>query len=386
MVPGSGSIVAGPSVAILDEFPYLLERSPELPSLLQRAVDRSGEENGPAVRLVLCGSAISVMANLLEGQGALRGRVHTNLLMRPFNYRESKRFWGIADPRLAFRVDAIVGGTPGYRELVRSVPMSLGDLDSWVVNEVLSPASALFREDEWLLGERRGMENRALYLSVLASVAEGNGTQTSIANQLGRSQQSVLHPLDALVRSGFLEKEDDVIRQRRPIYRVADPIIRFHQVVRHPRTALFEDRRGAEAWENSRPGFESLVLGPHFEHLAREHVRRNGEALFGVPIVTVGTTVINDKVLRAAHQLDIVALGPGTGTRNRVVEAIGEAKLRDIDSPDLARLDRIRTVLRGAERARVVLASASGFSNELMNTVATRSDVHLVGLEEMYSD
>lgn len=385
MVLGSGSIVTGPSVAILDEFPYLLERSPELPSLIQRAVDRSGEENGPAVRLVLCGSAISVMANLLEGQGALRGRVHTNLLIRPFNYRESRRFWGIADPRLAFRVDAIVGGTPGYRELVRSVPMSLGDLDSWVVNEVLSPASALFREDEWLLGEQRGMESRALYLSVLASVAGGNGTQTSIANQLGRSQQSVLHPLDALVRSGFLEKGDDVIRQRRPIYRVADPIIRFHQVVRHPRTALFEDRRGAEAWVDSRPGFDSLVLGPHFEHLAREHVRRHGEALFGVPIVTVGTTVINDKDLRAAHQLDIVALGPGTGTRNPVVEAIGEAKLRDIDRPDLGRLDRIRTVLRGAESARIVLASASGFSNELMNAVATRSDVHLVGLEEMYS-
>ncbi|MCI4370818.1 MAG: ATP-binding protein, partial [Thermoplasmata archaeon] len=163
---GEGSTVAGPAVAILDEFPYLLERSPELPSLLQRAVDRSREENWPAVRLILCGSAISVMAGLLEGQGALRGRVQTNLLMRPFSYLDSRRFWDIADPRLALRVDAILGGTPGYRELVRSVPSSLENFDRWVVDEVLSPASPLFHEDEWLLGEQRGMENRALYLSV----------------------------------------------------------------------------------------------------------------------------------------------------------------------------------------------------------------------------
>ncbi|MGH7759459.1 MAG: ATP-binding protein, partial [Candidatus Dormibacteria bacterium] len=93
----------------------------------------------------------------------------------------------------------------------------------------------------------------------------------------------------------------------------------------------------------------------------------------------MGTTVINDKDARAAHQLDIVALSPGTGTRNRVIEAIGEAKLREIDCGDLARLDRIRTVLRAAEDARVVLASASGFSNDLIDTAATRSDIRLVG-------
>jgi AAA+ ATPase superfamily predicted ATPase len=241
---GAGSVAIGPAVAVIDEFPYLLEKTPELPSLLQRAVDRSKDEGWPAVRLILCGSAISVMAGLLEGQGALRGRAQTSLLMRPFSHRESARFWGITGPHLAFRVHAVLGGTPGYRELVRSVPASIEEFDTWVVDEVLSPSAALFREDEWLLGEQRGLEDRALYLSVLSAVAGGTSTQSAIANELGRSQQSVLHPLDALVRSGFLDKHDDVLRQRRPVYHIADPVIRFHQVVRHPRVALFEDRRG----------------------------------------------------------------------------------------------------------------------------------------------
>jgi hypothetical protein len=382
---GAGSVAIGPAVAVIDEFPYLLEKTPELPSLLQRAVDRSKDEGWPAVRLILCGSAISVMAGLLEGQGALRGRAQTSLLMRPFSHRESARFWGITGPNLAFRVHAVLGGTPGYRELVRSVPASIEEFDTWVVDEVLSPSAALFREDEWLLGEQRGLQDRALYLSVLSAVAGGTSTQSAIANELGRSQQSVLHPLDALVRSGFLDKHDDVLRQRRPVYHIADPVIRFHQVVRHPRVALFEDRRGAEAWADCQPSFESLVLGPHFEQLAREHVRRVGETLIGVPVVTVGTTVVNDREHRAAHELDIVALGPGTGPNRRTIAAIGEAKLRDLDLGDLDRLERIRTMLQSAEHAHVVLVSASGFTRSLVTVAAERADVHLVDLEDVYA-
>src|ERR1035441_3994610 len=164
-------------------FPYttlfrsLLEKTPELPSLLQRAVDSSQERGWPAVRLVLCGSAISVMAELLEGP--LRGRIQAALLVRPFDHLEAAHFWGITDPHLAFRLDAILGGTPGYRELVRRTPSSLDDFDAWVVDEVLSPASALFREDEWLLGEQRGLENRGLYLSVLSTVAGGATSESA---------------------------------------------------------------------------------------------------------------------------------------------------------------------------------------------------------------
>ncbi|MHB8435206.1 MAG: AAA family ATPase [Acidimicrobiales bacterium] len=115
MPPEAGSTLAGPVVAVLDEFPYLREKAPELPSLLQRAVDRSKEEGWPPVRLILCGSAISVMAGFLEGQGALRGRVQANIVIRPFTYLDPARSWNLADPQLAFRIGAILGGTPGCR-------------------------------------------------------------------------------------------------------------------------------------------------------------------------------------------------------------------------------------------------------------------------------
>lgn len=379
---GGGS---GPAVVILDEFPYLLERSPELLSLLQRAVDRSAEEGGPAVRLILCGSAISTMAGLLHGQSPLRGRVFTNVLMRPFDHLDSRRFWNLEDPRLALRIHAILGGTPGYRDLVRSVPGSLDEFDSWVVGEVLSQASALFHEDEWLLGEQRGIENRAIYQSVLTAIAGGRSTEAAIAKQLRRSQQSVQHPLRALVESGLLRKDEDVLRQRRPLYRIAEPIVRFHQVVRRPRTALFEDGRGVEAWADARQSFEYLVLAPHFEQLARDHVRRAGERIAGAPLLTVGSTVVSDRSEGAGQQVDILALGPGGDPGDRTVAVVGQARLRQLGTDDLEGLERLRAALPDARDARLVLASASGFSPELLARAGTAPTLHLASLEEIYS-
>src|SRR5437763_115494 len=56
--PGGRSGVA--VWGILDELPYLLSRSPEFPSVLQRIIDVA-LDGGSAIRLLLCGSALSVI-------------------------------------------------------------------------------------------------------------------------------------------------------------------------------------------------------------------------------------------------------------------------------------------------------------------------------------
>lgn len=52
---------------VLDEFPYLTKATPSLPSLLQRALDPRGWARRGQARLLLCGSAMSVMGGLLGG-------------------------------------------------------------------------------------------------------------------------------------------------------------------------------------------------------------------------------------------------------------------------------------------------------------------------------
>jgi AAA+ ATPase superfamily predicted ATPase len=384
-IPGSRA-----PLVVIDEFPYLLAHSPELPSVLQRFIDRS-RDGGPTLRLVLCGSALTVMAQLLAGPQALRGRASHDLVIDAFDYRTAAQYWDIDDPTTAFRVHAVLGGTPGYRDLLtHHRPTRVRDFDAWLAAGPLDPASALFRETDYLLAEEPTITDRALYHSVLAAIADGHHTQSGIAAALGRSQVAVQHPLRALEEVGFIIRRDDQLRSRRPLYSIADPIVRFHHVVTRRDIARFEDRRTELAWTDAQPRFSTHVLGPHFEQLAREFSFRFASAnTLGGTAATVGPAVVNDAKKRAQHELDVVVLGREPHGASRVL-ALGEAKHTTARRTlhDLDRLDHIRTIVAAkhptAADAKVLLFSATGFDAPLRRKAAERGDIELVDLDRIY--
>lgn len=377
---------------IVDEFPYLLRTSPELPSIIQHAFDAARSGRRPSFHLILCGSAPSVMSTLLAGQRALRGRVTTELLVRPFDFRTAREFWGIGDTATAFLVHAVVGGTPGYRDLLTGPPpRSTRAFAGWLASGVLDPSHALFREAEYLLTEDPGMSDRALYQSVVAAIASGSSTRTGIANDLRRPQASLDHPLRQLARSGFVRRDHDLLRPNRPLLRIDEPLVRFQFAVVRPDAARFEARRTAEAWAAGAERFRSQVLGPHFEQMARDWTASHAaEATLGGTPRRVGFAHVNDRDARAQYELDVVVegFGPKAGERQRII-AIGEAKGGDRQRTraDLARLVRLRSELATrteAQDARLLLFGRSGFHRDLRATAAARGDVELIDLDRMY--
>jgi len=381
----------GNAVVVIDEFPYLMSHSPELPSLLQRFIDRT-RDSDRALRLILCGSALSVMAGLLEGTQALRGRASTDVVVRTFDYRTSAEFWGITNPTAAFLVHSVVGGTPGYRDLLPATPPKRAeDFAKWLAAGPLSPASALFREDDYLLTEERSLSDRALYHSVVAAIASGNTNQAAVAQALGREQRSVQHPLRALEDAGFVVATDDALRSRRPIYRIADPIVRFHHVVTRRDLARFEDRRTAEAWEDAQPRFRTHVLGPHFENLAREFIFRFASpGTVGGQVASVGPAVVNDTAQRTQHEVDVVALAREQNGSSRVL-AIGEAKHTTSKRTlsDLTRLEELRELIAKkhptATTGNLLLFSGTGFESNLKTAASKRDDVELIDIDRLYN-
>src|ERR1700759_3524226 len=188
-----------PVPLIIDEFPYLVKASPALPSLLRREIDGLGPSQSGAnrARILLCGSAMSVMGGLLAGNAPLRGRAGLEMVIKPFGYRDAARFWGVTEPDLAVQLHAIVGGTPAYRrQLVRDdAPGGAGDFGRWVERSVLNPDRPLLREARYLLAEETEIRDPALYHSVLAAIAEGNRTNGAVASFVGRKSADITHPL-----------------------------------------------------------------------------------------------------------------------------------------------------------------------------------------------
>src|SRR5579863_4555897 len=357
---------------VIDEFPFLVKVSPELPSIIQRELGPGGSGRPSRVRLLLCGSAMSVMGGLLSGPAPLRGRAGLELVVHPFGYRDAARFWGITDPRLAVLVHSVVGGTPAYRrELLREdTPGDLADFDAWVTRTVLNPQTPLFREARYLLAEETEIRDPSLYHSVLAAVAEGNATSGGIASYIGRKSNEVAHPLRVLEDSRLLVKEPDLFRSGRAKYRIAEPLITFYQAVMSRQWARLELGDAPAVWPGARARFLSQVTGPHFEAVCRDYAIAADPGVFGGPPGEVGSGVVPDPANRTQIQVDVAVLAPAEHGRPRKVLSVGEAKWDQVmGTRHVDRLRRARDLLavKGFDTRDTVLTcySGAGFDREL---------------------
>ena len=390
---GAAQVNGGARLLVLDEFTYLLLHSPELPSVLQALYDESQQSvDYPSAAVVMCGSALSVMSELLSGAKPLRGRAQLDISILPFDYREAATFWGVSDPQIAFQLNAVFGGTPGYRSLVQAAaPSSLGELPEFLARSVLNPSHALFAETDYLLREDPRVRAKEAYQSILAAVAGGQSSPVGIGGVVGRDHNSLRHPLGVLVTAGFLTKRTDVLNPHRPLYYLADPIVRFEALITTPCRALLEERDVATAWKQSAATFSSGVLGPHFEDMCRVWTRRYAQPQLGVQVGEVGSAVLNDSEARSQHELDVVGLARGRRGANPKVVVIGEAKSssRPRTASDLTRLEKIRELLvkreQGKPDAILVIFGMEGFDHTLTEACQSRGDVHLVSLEDLYA-
>src|SRR5208337_4292603 len=104
----------------LDEFPYLIAQTPELPSILQAWWDREGVH--APLMVVLCGSQLSAMAALGQESAPLFGRFNAGIFcLEPLPYHDVAAFYadrplyGTTETLLMY---GVLGGTPRYHALV----------------------------------------------------------------------------------------------------------------------------------------------------------------------------------------------------------------------------------------------------------------------------
>jgi len=377
-----------PRAVVIDEFPFLVRASPSLPSIIQRELGPGGSGQRSSVRLLLCGSALSVMGSLLAGSAPLRGRASLEVLVRPFGYLDAAEFWGADDPRLAALLHAVVGGTPAYRRefVAFDAPDGLADFDAWVLRTVLNPQSPLFREARYLLAEETEIRDPGLYHSVLGAIASGNHTNGGIASFVGRKSADLTHPLTVLEDSALIAKEADLFRPGRSTYRVTEPLITFYEAVMRPEWFRLEAGQAGAVWRDQQATFLSRIAGPGFESLCRSFVRQAGPDLFGSPVGHVGSGVVRDPASRTQIEIDVAVLAAREPGRKPRLLSLGEAKWGTVLNREHAgRLARARDLLAATfDVSDCVLAcySAAGFHDDLRS--AAGPGLALLSLGDLY--
>ncbi len=220
------SMKVGRFALILDEFPYLVQQTPELPSILQAWWDREGIH--APIYLILCGSQLSAMAALGSESAPLFGRFNAGIfLLKALRYEDAAAFYahsntyGLVEKLMMY---GVLGGTPRYHSLV-DTSRPIGEE---IVTLLMQPRAILENEVRFLLGSEQ-IREIAPYNAILGAIAAGETQFGRIQQHAGVEKGALSFFLKTLQELGWIRRELPFgdTTDRRALYKTADPFLTF---------------------------------------------------------------------------------------------------------------------------------------------------------------
>lgn len=256
----------------LDEFPYMVKHSPELPSIIQRLVDSKSMK----FNLVICGSSQRMMQNMILSQSEpLFGRAHAIIDVRPIpiSYLQEALH---TDAVATIEEYSVWGGVPRYWELREEY----SDLNEAVKSTLLSPTAVLYDEPKRLFLD--DMMATVQSESLMSIIAAGANRLSEIAARMGRDATALSAPIDRLIQMNYLRREipygESPKKSKKSIYRINDPMMDFYYTYIIPNMSSIGRGRRSFVIEQIESTFNDYV-SRHWEHLCREAV--SGNLIFG---------------------------------------------------------------------------------------------------------
>lgn len=259
---------------VLDELPYLVGSSPELPSVLQQWLDHDARAAGLVV--ALAGSSQRMMQGLVLDAGApLYGRARAVLTVEPL----APRWLAKGFPSLGAFERLVAwtawGGVPRYWELASSVS---GPMERRVDALVLDPMGPLHLEPDRLLLEET--PSAAELRPLLDAIGSGAHRASEIGGRIGRPATSLSRALERLQGLGLVAREVPfgvpAKDTKRSLYRLVDPFLRLWFRVVAPNRgalALASPKERLRLLEEHLPALTATA----FEELARRAVPALGD-------------------------------------------------------------------------------------------------------------
>ncbi len=161
------------TIVIIDEFPFIVEKFPEIISVLQDKWDNALKKT--KIMLVLSGSFISMMEKYaLDYESPLYGRRTGQWMIGKMGIEHLKRFFPKFSAEEVFLLYSCLDTIPGY--LVKFSP-EMGVLEN-IGKRMLAKGEFLYDEPEILLREE--LRDPSNYMSILSSITGGTTTFNDI--------------------------------------------------------------------------------------------------------------------------------------------------------------------------------------------------------------
>ena len=288
-------------VVIIDEYPYLKKAtdSATVDSIFQNIIDNRLSN----IELILSGSHIGMMKDLLQERNALYGRFAVTIKLNELNYQDAARFYPDRTPYDKVAHYAVFGGSPFVNQALNPA----ATLRENVISTILNPVSAVYLyASQLLLSDYSVKINAERIFSVI-----GNGKKryTEIEDKLDvkrtgnlSKQIKSLTELEIVSRNSPINKIGD---NKKATFEINDNLLRFYFTFIYKNASALQVL-GAEAFydEYVAPTLTDFI-SRRFEGICRDYFSlqvRSGK-LKGVR--NIGSYYYDDPVHRKNGEFDV---------------------------------------------------------------------------------
>lgn len=288
-------------VVVIDEYPYLKKAtdSATVDSLFQNIIDNRLSN----IELILSGSHIGMMKDLLQERNALYGRFAVTIKLNELNYLDAARFYPDRTPYDKVAHYAVFGGSPFVNQALNPA----ATMRENVISTILNPVSAVYLyASQLLLSDYSVKINAERIFSVI-----GNGKKryTEIEDKLDvkktgnlSKQIKSLTELEIVSRNSPINKIGD---NKKATFEINDNLLRFYFTFIYKNASALQVL-GAEAFydEYVAPTLADFI-SRRFEGICRDYFSllvRSGK-LKGVR--NIGSYYYDDPVHRKNGEFDV---------------------------------------------------------------------------------
>lgn len=289
-------------VVVIDEYPYLSTFSEQkgMDSVFQNIIDTRLIN----ISLILSGSQISVMKNLLEEEDALYGRFGLIIHLRELNYREAAAFYPSKTPYDKIAFYSVFGGSPFVlrqlrdeetlsENMIRTILSLNSPVNLYASNLLLSDCSSSVNAERILSALGNGKKKYSELERILHANSTGN-----LAKQL-----KSLTAMELVRQSAPINKAHDA---KKKTYEIDDNLMRFYYTYLYPNNSALQMIGERTFYERIvSPTLLSEFVPHRFEELCRSffsHLAKTGR----LPGITnIGSYYYDDPARHRNGEFDV---------------------------------------------------------------------------------
>lgn len=299
--------LATPIVIVLDEYNYLKDGygKTQTDSMMQRIIDSI---QGTTLKVVLCGSEVTVMKELLDHDNPLFDRFSTTIHVRPFDYYDSSLFSKEADVRDKVLIHSIFGGLPAALKEVRLDQ----SIEENIKTLLLDPDGRLrILVERTLLMEYRKLGSVS---SLLTLIGNGKRTYAQLRDKLDARNTGNLTKLLSKLETNESVKRIDPINKRgddrAAFYTIGDNLLRFYFTYVHPNRGRIEMLGVDEVYRLFVKDSLDTWVSYRFEEIARSYFSRRVRKGLEKDILDIGLYWYDDRKRKTNGEFDCVLAHP----------------------------------------------------------------------------